>query len=143
MKKVLCIILAVMILCATSALCAAVDSRETIAPPPEIEEIIEEHQTVFRLVVNYIYMDGQSAAPSYTGQLEVGTAYEIPSPEIAGYTPTKALVDGVMPARDVEYTVIYSRRGTTSNPIEFITLEDYEVPLGFGTMFMNVGVSVE
>lgn len=143
MKKVCCIVLAIMLLCAASALSAAVDSIETPAPPPEIEEIIEEHQTIFRLIIHYIYLNGTTAAPSYTSQLGAGTEYRIPSPEISGYTPTKAQVAGVMPARDVEYTVIYIPRGENGETIEFITLEDYEVPLGFGATFMNVGICVE
>lgn len=143
MKKVCCIVLVIMIFCAASALSAAVDSIEIPTLPSKIEEIIEEHQTVFRLSINYIYRNGKTAAPSYTGQMDVGAEYRISSPEISGYAPTKALVSGVMPARDVEYTVIYIPRGANGEPIEFFTLDDYEVPLGFGASFMNVGVCVE
>ena len=143
MKKVCCIVLAIMLLCATSALSAAVDSIETPKTPPAIEQIIEEHQTIFRLIINYIYPDGRPAAPSYTRQLDVGASYGVASPRISGYSATKASVDGVMPARDVEYTVIYVPRGANGQPLLFYTLDFYETPLGFGASFMNVGICVE
>ena len=106
MKKVLSFIL-VMVLVLLPLATFAVISPENPDPEPEIEEIIEEHQTVYRLTIYYVYLDGTTAAETYYAQLDAGTEYSVPSPYIAGYTPTMEVVSGTMPARDVEWTVIY------------------------------------
>ena len=155
MKRGICIAAALLLALILPAAALAVDSIETPTPPPQIEEIIEEYQTIYRLTIYYIYLDGSTAAPTYTEQLDAGTAYSVPSPEIPGYTPTMELVEGVMPARDVEYTVIYIPGADNEEGYSFyymfwgdpskglLTIDDYETPLGFGASFMNVGVCVE
>ncbi len=144
MKKVLCAVMTIMLLLTTTAFSAAVDSIETPPTPPEIEKIIEDYQTIFRLTIHYIYYDGRTAAPTLTEQLESGTSYSITSPGITGYTPSIYVVNGVKPARDVEYTVIYipsGGPGDLERPL--MTIEDYETPLGFGTSIMHVGICIE
>ena len=144
MKKVLSALLILAILFAYPAVMTAEDSPETPLPPPEIEEIIEELQTIYRLTIHYIYLDGSTAAPTYTKQLEAGTAYNVPSPTIKGYTPSMYVVSGVMPARDMEYTVIYIPvPDDPDNTKPFITIEDNETPLGFGKSYMHVGICIE
>lgn len=160
MKKALSLVLTLAILIALPIASTAVDSIEMPTPPPEIEKIIEEVQTTYRLTIYYIYQDGSTAAPTYTEQLDEGTPYAVTSPTIEGYTPTRALVSGIMPARDMQYTVIYipappknpedptdEDPGTedpepdTGNPLK--TIEDYEIPLGLGATMMNLGVCVD
>ncbi len=146
MKKALSVVLILAILLAIPAITSAVESPETELPPPEIEEIIEEVQTIYRLTIYYIYLDGTTAAPTYTRQLEAGTHYNVVSPEITGYTPTMAVVSGVMPARDVEYTVIYIPAPDPSSPGtpgSFLTIDDYDSPLGLGASYMHVGICIE
>ena len=149
MKKLLCLVLTLTLFLTLTAFAdsvdpavkSPVDSPEISDIPPEIEKIIEDHQSIYRLTIYYIYLDGTTAAPTYTEQLEAGVSYSVPSPEITGYTPTMYIVSGVMPARDVEYTVIYIPRSNREKP--FFTLEDYETPLGFGASMMNVGICIE
>ena len=150
MKKVFSVLLVLIIFTALPAIASAVDSPEPSPPPPEIEEIIDDYQTIYRLTIYYIYLDGGTAAPTYTAQLTAGTSYQVDSPEIAGYTPTMYVVSGVMPARDMQYTVIYipvpgnpDYPDDSEYPQTFLTLEDYETPLGLGASYMQVGICIE
>ena len=144
MKKALGVLLVFVILFAFPAVAAAANSPETPSPPPEIVEIIEDLQTIYRLIIHYIYWDGTTAAPTYSEQLGAGTKYGVPSPEISGYTPTKYMVSGVMPAREVEYTVIYiPAADDPENPELFWSIEDYEMPRGLGSSYMHVGICIE
>ena len=164
MKKAICLLLA-LALTALSLTALAAKSRENPKPPPpKIEEKIEEYQTIYRLRIRYLYLNGSTAAPTYTKQLAAGTPYNVPSPNIPGYTPTIYVVSGVMPARDMEYTVFYipasvpetepekKPEGTPEDepkdvnvptPNLFSTIEDYESPLGLGATNMTVGVCVD
>ena len=60
------------------------------------------------------------------------------SPVIPGYTATMLRVSGTMPDRDLEYTVIYIPENARLIPIE-----DYNIPLGLGEIWMHVGVCFE
>ena len=142
MKRILSLLLVLLVALAAAASVAEM-SPQNETPPPEIEKIIEDHQTIFRLTIYYIYPDGTTAAPTYRAVLNAGTRYNVPSPRISGYTPTMSVVSGVMPARDVEYTVIYIPRSSDGTPIDFLTIEDYETPLGFGASFMHKGICIE
>lgn len=153
MKKALSFIL-VLALVFLPLMTNAVESIETPVPPPEIEEIIEEYQTVYRLTIYYVYLDGTTAAPTYTEQLDAGALYNVTSPVITGYTASILVVKGVMPARDIEYTVIYipdpADVPDDPNPIKYFnsdseitTIEEYNTPLGLGGSIMNVGICVE
>ena len=145
MKKVLSAFLVLVILFAfPSITTAAVDSPEIPTPPPEVKEIIEDMQTIYRQTIYYIYPDGTTAAPTYTAQLNAGTGYNVASPEISGYTPTMIIVSGIMPARDMQYMVIYIPASLNPGSSEsFLTIEDFETPLGLGASFMHVGISIE
>ncbi len=144
MKKTLSVFLVLVILFVFPSITTAVDSPITPVPPPEIEEIIEDHQTIYRLTIYYIYLDGTTAAPTYTEQLYAGTEYNVTSPEISGYTPTEYIVSGIMPARDMEYTVTYIPESVDpENPESYFTIENYEIPLGFGASYMHIGISIE
>ena len=79
MKKTICLLLTLVLLFGAAA-AVAVDSPQLPDTPPEIEEIIEDVQTVYRLTIYYIYLDGSTAAPTYTEQLDAGTEYNVVSP---------------------------------------------------------------
>lgn len=130
---------------------------EEVVPPvvdivpdtPETTELQEEMKTVFRLKIYYVYLDGSTAAATYDVMLQAGTEYSVPSPAINGYTASIQVVSGVMPGRDVEYTVVYfspeDKEGVFpySEMPELFHLEDYEVPAGLGYSISNVGICFE
>lgn len=133
------------------------DEDEEVIPPeveivpdtPETEELQETMKTIYQLTIYYVYADGSTAAPTYSTTLEAGTEYSVPSPEIAGYTPSIYIVSGVMPARDVQYTVVYVSKENEDPLFPFsemsalLNLGDYETPLGLGFTVCNVGVCFE
>ena len=133
------------------------DETEEVVPPtvqvvpdtPEIKEMQEELQTIFRLTIFYVYTDGRRAAPTHSQMLQTGTEYNVPSPEIKGYAPSIRVVSGVMPTRDIEYTVVYfseeekdSAFPYTDMPVLY-DLVDYEAPTGLGFSISNVGICFE
>ena len=145
MKRVLSLVLVLLFGIALSAAALAEVSPQQETPPPEIEKIIEDYQTIYRLKIRYIYLNGSTAAPTYEEHLNAGTAYSVDSPRIPGYVASRRNVSGVMPARDVEYTVIYipGSSGRPDEEIFLLTIEDYETALGFGACFMHVGICIE
>ncbi len=65
------------------------------------------------LTINYVYAKGGEAAETHTEDVEIFTGYSVTSPEITGYTPDKATVEGTMESLDgVTETVTYT-------PIEY------------------------
>ena len=95
----------------------------------------------YRIIIHYIYEDGTKAWDDwgpYT--LWPGENYDKISPEIPGYTPDHDRIYGVMPHRDLEFTVIYVKREQGKR---LITLDDYETALGLGNIQMHVGVCFE
>ena len=175
MKKFLCMLLAALLaLCPLFAL--ATESRENediqdtkiveeepidpeeepVVPPVDIvddtedvEKLREELQTVFRLNIRYIYVDGTMAADPYDAILASGTPYSVPSPVISGYTASQTLISGTMPDRDLQFTVIYVSEDATDGVFDMAdiqslySLDDYETPLGLGFIVSNVGYSGE
>lgn len=135
MKKMLCVLLAVLTALLLPLMASAVDSIELPEPPPEIVEIIEEYQPEYRVIIHYIYYDGTEAAPDFTQIVNIETELSVSSPVIEGYTPTMYTVEIWHPVRDMEFTVIYSPG--------FASFTDYETPLGIGAAMMNEGVCIE
>ena len=133
------------------------DEAEEVIPPvvdiipdtPDIIELQETLKTVFRLTIYYVYVDGSTAAPSYDAMLQGGTEYSVSSPTIKGFTASKQMVSGVMPMRDIEYTVVYLSPDEEipefpySEMPELYTLDDYEAPTGLGFSVANVGICFE
>lgn len=89
------------------------------------------------LRITYRYTNGQEAAPPVEMQLNPGDPYDVVSPGIDGYTPSLLRVTGTMPDQDVEYVVLYLQ----GNGLRI--LDDYETPLGLGTIFLNIGDCIE
>ena len=104
----------------------------------------------YNLVVNYTFLDGTEAAPSYTAPVDYKDAYNVPSPEIEGYTANTLVTEGNMPARDVIITVIYTANpapepapvpvpAPAQNHVPIFILEDYDTPLGLPNLSMCSG----
>ena len=133
------------------------DEAEEVIPPvvdiipdtPDIIELQETLKTMFRLTIYYVYVDGSTAAPTYDATLQGGTEYSVSSPTIKGFTASKQTVSGVMPMRDIEYTVVYLSPEEEipefpySEMPELYTLDDYEAPTGLGFSVANVGICFE
>lgn len=68
-----------------------------------------ESPSMHTLTINYLYAADNPAADPAVRSLAAGTEYSIPSPEVAGYTPDKPLVSGIMPDDDLTIDVYYGR----------------------------------
>ena len=67
-----------------------------------------EVQARYTLNIDYKYMDGSEAAESYSDvTLKSGSEYSVESPEISGYHPDRAVVEGTIVSRDEIETVTY------------------------------------
>ncbi len=91
-----------------------------------------------RLTIWYIYWDGRTAAPTYKHIHWPDEDYDVVSPVIPGYTATLLRVSGTMPNHDMEYTVIYVPENS-----KLIPIDDYNIPLGLGDLWIHVGVCFE
>ena len=77
-------------------------------------------KNVFTLTIHYRYAEGGVAVPDHVeNDLVQGTAYNVTSPAIPGYTVDKAIVSGSMPAQDVTETVIYTKRSDLSYTVNY------------------------
>ena len=62
----------------------------------------------YQVSINYQYADGTQASAPVTQEIAYGETYEFESPAIAGYTPNRTRVAGLMGANDVNITVTYA-----------------------------------
>ena len=115
---------------------------DIIPDPEDVIELQEELQTIFQLTILYIYLDGSTAAETYSDILPAGTEYNVPSPLIDGYAAYLDLIDGVMPSRNVQYVVIYVSP-EESGLEDVVSLFDLEVPLGLGFTVDHTGICSE
>ena len=77
-------------------------------------------KNVFTLTIQYRYAEGGVAVPDHVeNDLVQGTAYNVTSPAIPGYTVDKATVSGSMPAQDVIETVTYTKRSDLSYTVNY------------------------
>ena len=77
-------------------------------------------KNVFTLTIHYRYAEGGVAVPDHIeNDLAQGTAYNVTSPAIPGYTVDKAIVSGSMPAQDVTETVTYTKRSDLSYTVNY------------------------
>ena len=77
-------------------------------------------KNVFTLTIHYHYAEGGKAAEDHVASgLVQGTAYNVTSPVIPGYTVDKATVSGSMPAQDVIETVTYTKRSDLSYTVNY------------------------
>ncbi|MBE6811573.1 MAG: hypothetical protein E7523_01690 [Ruminococcaceae bacterium] len=111
----------------------------------DVEATVRYEIASYKVTVNYIYANGATAAESVTETVAYGDAYSIVSPElvdkygepILGYTPSQAVVEGVMGNENIEIDVIYGIN-TYTLTIHYayedgaVAAEDYVADLEYG-----------
>lgn len=76
------------------------DKNECVAPAAG---------AVHKLTVRYKVSSGSGVAPAtYTADVKEGESYSVASPEVAGYTASPAVIEGVMGKEDKDVTVTYT-----------------------------------
>ena len=103
MKKYLFVLFAVVFMVAAQAVSAQIYSIESPQLPPAIEQIVEDVQPVYTVTVTVVDIFGNVVETPTTTAVQVGQPIEIPMSE----NTRKPSIFETMPARDVEYTVIY------------------------------------
>lgn len=94
-------------------------------------ELITNYHVVYsetpcKLIVNYLYVDGSTAAPPFIGSYYKGEKYSVSSPRISGYLPDYSVISGTVPASDaadIVFDVVYrvDRSVITSGDFEPLT----------------------
>ncbi len=110
-----------------------------VEPPKAIETVIEDLKTTYEVTINYVSIDGTQVQEPVKEMVEAGQPINIAAVPIENFISAGA-EQQIMPARDVELTVIYVPDDFAE---EIISIKGYETPLGLGSTFMNVGVCVE
>ena len=116
---------------------------------------IDVYYTVnsYDMTVNYVYTDGTEASTPYTILVEYNTPFDVPVPELPGYTAVIPTIDPTMPAHAVIYTVIYVANTPQPAPttedetdpviprdhVPYTILEDYDTALGIPNLSMTTG----
>ena len=113
---------------------------EIVVPPKAIETVIEDLKTTYEVTINYVSIDGTQVQEPVKEMVEAGQPINISAVTIENFISTGSEQQQIMPARDVELTVIYVPDDFAEN---IISIYGYETPMGLGSTFMNVGVCVE
>jgi len=114
----------------------AITPAPTVSPVPSPTPAPVPHT----ITIYYIYEDGTPAAETFREVHWPDEPYDRLSPLIPSYYYDIPEIIGIMPNRDIEFTVIYRR------PREdrvYHTIDEYETPLGLGFIQMHVGVCYE
>ena len=84
------------------------DSLRLLGTLEEDSEItVEYHVESFLLTIHYRLLDGKAAAPDHRSDEVFGEEYNIHSPSVTGNVAVTPEISGIMPGRDVEWTVFY------------------------------------
>lgn len=79
----------------------------------DYDTVTYEHKVIpqeYNITINYLYKeDSTPAADPYTETLTSGSEFSIASPDIEGYTPDYAKVEGIVSDGDLVYNVYYSK----------------------------------
>lgn len=92
----------------------AADVLETVIynpdakPPEEIDP--PDPGTAGTVTVHYHYEDGSTAAPTKTQTLGPGQMFQILSPEVPGYTPSRKIIFGYTGSKELVYDVTYTQQ---------------------------------
>ena len=113
-----------------------------------VQGTIEEDMTVIvryvpkvtRLTVQYFFMNGKEAAPTYSSSMVTGEPYDIVSPKIDGYTATPLRVSGTKKGMDEHFAVIYVAEGQYGG---VMTIDDYDTPLDLEDTHVQIGICFE
>ncbi len=74
------------------------------------------------LKITYIYEDGSEAHPPHIETLQPGQEYNVPSPDIAAYTPDIQAVKGIVENDDITYVVTYKPKPTPEPETHTVTI---------------------
>ncbi|MBO4875011.1 MAG: choice-of-anchor J domain-containing protein [Bacteroidales bacterium] len=77
-------------------------------PAQDVEVTVTYNVNNYNLTIHYVYADNTEARPDYTAQVAYNATYSVESPVIECYTANTLVVEGTMPAQDVDVTVIYN-----------------------------------
>ena len=102
-------------------------------PDEDLEIDVVYVRQIYKLTIYYIFEDGTTAHKEYEAKLYADEKFEVESPEINGYKPNLWMISGVMPDRNLNYTVIYIAR---TKPVE---IQEAVAPLGVGSVVPNTG----
>ena len=151
MKKYMIVLLVVVSLVFVSA---AFAQESPSIPSPSLPDFPEEIPVLLphTVTVNYIDVCGSTAAPSVSISAAAGAAIAIDVPE--NCTPVKSSLPTTMPNANRTYTMICMPQGgtdicrtyeepVTSLNFNLVTIDDYDTPLGLGSIQMNIGICVE
>lgn len=61
------------------------------------------------VTINYVDEQGNTLVDPYIESYAEGDPYNVPSPEVKGYTTDEPVVSGTVPTQDVEHTVVYKK----------------------------------
>lgn len=98
------------------------------------------NRETFDLTVEYVIDDENVDAPDpYETNIAWGVEYNVPSPEVEGYVPDKAVVAGEMPTENYTETVTYTKYVPPTPPAPEPESEDINAQTG-DNMFGVVGI---
>ena len=150
MKKYMIVLLVVVSLVFVSAAFAQESPRVSPSMPdiPENIPVLVPHT----ITVNYVDVCGSTAAESVSFIKDAGEAIAIDVPE--NCTPVRSSLPTTMPNANRTYTMICEPQGgtdicrtyeepVTSLNFNLVTIDDYDTPLGLGSIQMNIGICVE
>ena len=93
----------------------AEDVIETVIYSPDAPEVDPpEPGTAGTVTVRYLYEDGSTAAPTKTQTLGPGQMFQILSPEVPGYTPSRKIIFGYTGSKELVYDVTYTQQAKAS-----------------------------
>ena len=99
-------------------------NQEVIAGDGSTVVRIYYDRNPYTLTIHYVYPDGSTAADDYVATLKYQEDYNVASPDIKGYVPDQAIVDGEMPVHDVEVTVVYATGNETGYKVNYYYQND-------------------
>ena len=70
------------------------------------------------LQIEYLFVDGKTAAKTYFAGISSGEKYDVKSPSISGYAPDKDSISGTMGNEDISVKVTYHATGKLSRTID-------------------------
>lgn len=73
------------------------------------------YNNTFKITIVYVYADGSVAAEPYTATVGYGSSFDVSSPTLAGYTPDRASISGMMGASNLDYKVTYANASSSGN----------------------------
>ena len=94
----------------------AADVLETVIYNPDAPEVDPpEPGTAGTVTVRYLYEDGSTAAPTKTQTLGPGQMFQILSPEVPGYSPTRKIIFGYTGAAELVFDVTYTQQAAAAS----------------------------